>query len=218
MVALRKLLRQLAKAKQQSLHNMLITVVTGCSWTAPRLATAGRGGPPTCYRCGVVGITDWHTYWECPALALSTNPELTSSQHLLPKACSARQGGRDSTFWLRGLVKAELTQAGISGGTEVWCIRFDDTGQPCERVKYPTWQAAIDDNLNYGLSLGSFHVFSDGSGGKGTSDRRLRACGWSAVFMRSHFVAGLAFYGQLPGREQTVPRAELAFRAAMSNS
>ena len=54
MVALRKLLRETARSKQHSSHNMLISVVTGSSWTASRLARAGRGAPPHVLpmRCG----------------------------------------------------------------------------------------------------------------------------------------------------------------------
>ncbi len=54
------------------------------------------------------------------------------------------------------------------------------------------------------------HAFSDGSGGQGTADRRLRICGWGVVFMQSHFVPCLAFCGKLLGAVQTVPRAEIA--------
>ena len=120
-------------------------------------------------------------------------------QHLLPEARAARAAGRDPTFWLRGLVKSELTGFDIQGGTEVWCLRFDDHGNPASRMLCPTWAAAIADNCST-LAFGGFlRAFTDGSGGAGSADRRVRTCGWGVVFMRSHFVAGLAFCGELPG-------------------
>ena len=56
----------------------------------------------------------------------------------------------------------------------------------------------------------TLRAYTDGSGGKSTSDKRFRTCGWGAVFMQNHFVPLIAFCGGLPGQMQTVPRAELA--------
>ena len=206
---LRKLLRRLECSKQFTKYNLMMCIATGSSWSEERLAKAGKKGNPVCYRCGEVGITDWHTYWECPALAKSEVPEIAGSQHLVPWTANMRESWGE-TFWLRGLVQRSRTDYNMNGGTEVFCLRFDDNGKPQRYAKYTTWQEAADSNLDFDFSVEHLHAFTDGSGGKGSSDRRLRACGWSAVFMRSPSALGIAFWGELPGTVQTVPRAELA--------
>ena len=199
-------MRRLESTKQFTNLNLMMCIATGSSWSEERLAKAGKKGSPVCYRCGEAGITDWHTYWECP---VSMVPEIACSQHLVPWTPHMRERWGE-TFWLRGLVQQSLTSYDINGGTEVFCLRFDDCGKPLRYAKYPTWQEAVGSNLDLDFSLEHLHAFTDGSGGKGSSDRRLRACGWAAVFMRSPFALGVAFWGELPGTVQTVPRAELA--------
>ena len=53
-------------------------------------------------------------------------------------------------------------------------------------------------------------VYTDGSGGKYSSDPRLRRCGWACVCPQSNSnkIAILGARGALDGK-QTVPRAEL---------
>jgi hypothetical protein len=75
---IRKVLRQMTNAKQHTQHNVLMSIATGSSWTAERLATAGKMGPPVCYRCGAAGLTDWHAFLECPTFADSKNRQLAA--------------------------------------------------------------------------------------------------------------------------------------------
>ena len=136
-------------------------------------------------------------------------PEIAGSQHLVPYTAHPRERW-GACFWLRGLVKTSLIEYHLTGGTEVHCMKFDENGKPAGKYSYATWAEAIDGNLDLGFPVQHMHAFTDGSGGKGSSDRRLRACGWSAVVMRAPFVPGIAFFGELPGAAQTVPRAEIA--------
>ena len=121
---IRKVLRQMANAKQHTQHNVLMSIATGSSWTAERLATVGKVGPPVCYRCGATGLTDWHAFWECPTFADSKVPEIANSQHLVPYTAYPRERW-GASFWLRGLVKSSLTEYHLNGGTEVHCLKFD---------------------------------------------------------------------------------------------
>lgn len=48
------------------------------------------------------------------------------------------------------MVKTTLTDYGLQGDTEEWCLRFDSEGNPTHRIKYAqikyaTWQEAILD-------------------------------------------------------------------------
>jgi hypothetical protein len=54
-------------------------------------------------------------------------------------------------------------------------------------------------------------VATDGSGGEFSSDRRLRSCGWGAVWLRNNprLEASFGLCGSLPFPTQTVPLAEL---------
>jgi hypothetical protein len=85
-----KLMREFLRQKLRSQSNMLITTVTGSSWTVHRLGGSGRAGPARCYRCGLGGISDRRVFWEFSVLALS---------ELLPMARVARAAGRDRTVW-----------------------------------------------------------------------------------------------------------------------
>ena len=52
--------------------------------------------------------------------------------------------------------------------------------------------------------------YADGSGGRFSSDPRVRRCGWGAVKLDTVTCACPGgFWGTLPGQAQTVPRAEL---------
>ncbi len=48
---LTKLMRELSMQRRHSHRNMVVSTVTGSSWTAPHLASSGRAGPARCYRC-----------------------------------------------------------------------------------------------------------------------------------------------------------------------
>jgi hypothetical protein len=205
------LAKEYSRAKDYSSKNMLTTVLTGGSWTAPRIASSGKAGSvqAQCYRCGSRGITDWHVYWECPTLAGERHPDIIASAHLVPEAKQARDASKETTFWLRGLARKGLTHFDIRGGHEVFCIRFDPLGTVTHCTKFCSWQQCIAANREF-LTQAVLHAYTDGSGGKGTSDRRYRTCGWGVVFMLNHFTPLIAFCGELPGLQQTVPRAELA--------
>ena len=121
-----KLAREYTRAKDFSSHNILNTVLTGGSWTAPRIVSAGKAEATEarCYRCGAKGITDWHVYWECPQLRGDSHPDIKASAHLANEAIKARARvtGNETTFWLRGLVRKGLTHFDLCGGQEVYCL------------------------------------------------------------------------------------------------
>ena len=48
----RKVLRQMTAAKHHTHHNVLMNIATGSSWTAERLASAGKLGPTGAERLG----------------------------------------------------------------------------------------------------------------------------------------------------------------------
>ena len=86
------------------------------------------------------------------------------------------------------------------------CLTYGEGPELQDKIIWIPWEPDIVYNIHAPqVRCGG----SDGSGGLYTSDPRLRRAGWSWVLVDQDYKIVLAAYGTLPGKRQTVPRAEL---------
>jgi ribonuclease HI len=209
---LRLHIKRLRKYGKHDLAGALICVATAAAWTRQRIVDLPSQAPAadlllddgmtsaTCRRCGKAAETDFHRTWECEAN--DKLPACKKSKHLVSKA----KAGHTSLpcLWLRGIIPATWTT--------------DIIPQPPEVVE-PTEECLGADRDQSGkiISSSSDRLLGcgDGSGGDRSADPRLRRAAWAWVTLNSHqaMSASDVTYSKmsvLPGRRQTVNRAELA--------
>ena len=183
--------RHLAYFTKRGLHGhaaILRKALQGGLWPADRIYETNALHPRECTCCELgVPETLAHRVYGCPANRQSTEHALVSSdslvQHALEQAVSC------PIFWLRGLPPRAMVQMPEPIGTLDLTLVADQG----------VWAAG-------GV------YFGDGSGGADTADVRLRRCGFSVLQLASQtepFRARGGALAPLPGKRQTVPRAEI---------
>jgi len=157
----------------------------GATWPRQRKFEAGLIDSPICLRCKAGPEDDFHRTWKCAANKNLDDERIRKSDHLQERALESE--GKDNCFWCRGLVPKG-------------------------------WTKVEETNMEGKLEIGEEdwkggHFYLDGSGGRNTSDKRTRKCGWAAVRMERRADMNpkpvQAICGILVGKTQTVPRAEL---------
>ena len=162
----------------------LETIMSGACWPAARVASINPLFSSRCMRCGAEVETSLHTFWTCPANNNLTEEEVTSTQGLIPAA--ERQANVMPCFWLRGLMPDHMSYIEDEPTTQL-IVTYDGPGQP---------------------SWGSGTYYGDGSGGEFTSHPLLRRCGVGISTVDAEGSLVFAASMNLPGKYQTVPRAE----------
>lgn len=178
--------RKLWHSQSDEDKGVLLAVAANSCWTRSRLHKAGYLISPACPLCGANEEDEYHRYWTCPTANSSGHPDVVASEHL----CNLAEAGvrTASCFWLRALVPTPLNPCPPPLDAYQWSL----TG---------SW-----DDLPADVQF-----FTDGSGGRSTSDPRARRCGSGVVACvpgdPPRVVASAS--SALGGSRQTVPRAEL---------
>ena len=159
-------------------------------WSPVEAAAVGIVPTSECPFCQQLDTDMWHLVWGCRQHAFSTEGAVQRSQHLLQKA--SRQSLAAPAFWLRGVPCRTLLDF-IPPPPSHEAVRVDGA-----LAKDSTW------------TLPAFlRVGTDGTGGRHTSEPRLRRCAWAAVVMCPALTQIGSITGLVTGTRQTVPRAEL---------
>ena len=200
LTSVRKHLARLRKQKRHEEAGALECGVTAATWPRAKIAAyKDKETPPEeilCHRCHKAPETDYHRTWECEA-----NEKLKgckSSKHLIRRS---KEGTiRAPCLWLRGIVPATWTQV--------------DAPPETTEAETNNFRIPVDENLKFHATNGERLLgCGDGSGGKKTADRRLRRAAWAWVIIdgRQSTASDVACTrsAALPGRRQTVNRAEL---------
>ena len=187
---LRKRINQLRRRGQHREAGVLLATASAAMWSpARRRLCFGDEADDKC-SCGEVA-DDYHRIWgDCANR--QDHKDYTISDTLKQRAA---EGAKVMPcFWLRGLCPKE------------WTIPPD-----CTTVNNPSSIGEIANVETIHTTSGPTIISTDGSGGKQTSDRRYRRCGWSWVCLQQQngWNIRAAQYGPLPGRRQTNNRAEL---------
>ena len=179
-----------SKHDTKGMATLLEIILSGAMWPAARLEEAGYlPDGAVCGRCGLVVEDLFHLFWGCPANDSIPDQAVSASSHLKHRARAEHTGC--PILWLRGLPPADLYSAPL----------------PPEHPVLRTWGHVPGEH-----DLQDVFFATDGSGGASSSCPRARRCGFALVALR---VRGgqvellYAAWGSLPGRRQTVPRAEL---------
>ena len=137
-----------------------MTICTGACWSPARLLEEGMITPDeaTCPLCGHQGADEGHLFWKCPKVMEAKHPAIQKSNRFCAEYSRIKEYIKCRTLYWRGLVsEGETTPMGHIFDTA-------DLLKPileCQESKIT--------------------VFTDGSVGKRTKDKRLRRCGWAWV-------------------------------------
>ena len=145
-----------------------------------------------CQRCGGRHVEDeLHRFWLCEDNCSIHGNAIDAPSHLVNVA--KRVGERQQCYWFRGIPVESLFR--VDPPPDI--VNFQNIGNFADLY--------IDSS-----GVPNFHIFSDGSGGKYSSDPLLRRCGWgwAAVTVEPPHSVLFARWAPLAGR-QTVPSAEL---------
>ena len=139
-----------------------------------------------CCKCGRAGQTLLHELYECTFLQSLRDPAVVGTQHLCAAASSEQS---QECLWLRGLLPAAMTEVST----------------PFPEVE--SW-TVLGDSPRLGTLWPGGTYYTDASGGAYGIIPQLRRCGVAGALLDGDkFIWG--FHGPLPGRHQTIPRAEL---------
>ena len=187
-----KYIKKLEASSRAAEAGMARSVLCRAIWGRYRKWEAGLATSALCPRCMLAQDTDVHRYWACPANAKSEHKDIIETQYMCRTA--VQEAPSLPCFWLRGLVPAN---------------KMPKASEPVAVT-----EAFGDMNCTGAQKSGPGLYFGDGSGGKHSSDRRLRRCGWSVCHVAPGGLLEVAdllggVYGTLESHLQTVPRAEL---------
>ena len=166
-----------------------MTRCSGACWSPARLLEEGiiTAEEAVCPSCGHKEVDEGHLFWECPEVMENRHPSKQKSNSFCAEYSRCKHDPTCRALYWGGLVsEQETTPAGQI---------FDTVESLGPITEYEDTKVTI---------------FTDGSGGKRTKDKRLRRCGWAWVLPQpgSNKLARYGARGALGGL-QTVPRAEL---------
>ena len=164
----------------------LETVMCAACWPAQRIHDINTQFSPICPRCLNGPETSTHTFWECKANEEIEDEAVTSTQSLVPTALL--RASELPCLWLRGLLPESLL----------------DTDAIPTPPDLPNIQVIGNPEANWINRI----YYGDGSGGQFTSHPCIRRCGVSVVALDDSNQLLIGLHTNLPGKVQTVPRAE----------
>ncbi len=174
---------------------MLKKIAYGQMWNTERQHHANSRIQVECDICGEGVDNTCHRAYGCSCIEAYLN-DVNRRQRgdvIIPSAWKreAIEGGaqRTAIFWCRGLPPKAWYEALI-----------------------PAPRTDEDETVIGEMDIAGGHIYSDGSGGRNSRDKRIRRCGYGYALIyegRDGFELVSAAFGPLPGDAQTVPRAEL---------
>ena len=204
--------RKIQDPKGKGLFDM---VATGAGWTPARKHQAGYNHDGKCPYCGAPDADTLHMVWQCPVVCTKLGMDREETQHLesLPFKEGMTEQEKEEG-WARGNPPPEM----VAFWTRGIPPKLDHLEAPFTRLNPPAhkgiqWLGKKPDELTPAELASIADIGTDGSGGKASSDPRIRRGGWAwiALDKEGQFVTGA--HAQLEGDEeewkQTVHRAEL---------
>jgi len=171
----------LGAAKHAKKRGVLERILVGGQWPAARCRDAGYSCSSLCPRCGLAEEDLEHQCWGCGRnAALSTDVINTESM------ASLASRSPHKCFWLRGVVPKIVVAP----------------SRPPPKTDLST-QVSFEGRWTGG------RYYTDGSGGRDGAIPHLRRCAWSVVRSDDNGCLTCFAFGALPGKAQSVPRAEL---------
>ena len=166
-----------------------MSIQTGALWNPARLAEAGFQAPEgghKCPLCGEPNTDEGHLFWQCPQVCQNRDAAIQKTNRY--RSEYQRVGLDCKCYWWRGLQPRAQTLPIHQPQASYHML-----GRPIDQYR--------DEHIE---------IFTDGSGGRHSSDARLRRCAWAWVCPKegSNREALHGARGSLGGK-QTVPRAEL---------
>ena len=137
-----------------------MSIQTGALWSPARLAEAGIQGPEgghVCPLCGEPNVDEGHLFWQCPKVCQSGEAAIQKTNR--NKSEYQRVGLECKCYWWRGLQPYEQTQPIHKPQASYHMLGAPIGGYEDEHIE----------------------VFMDGSGGRHSSDARLRRYAWAWV-------------------------------------
>lgn len=168
-------------------HSVALLVATGALWPEARRVESGLSSDPLCQRCHRAVDSPLHMFWECEPCIDAEDEAIQSSNYLIKRAPKGMEVA--PCLWARGIPHGEWFPPPPPQDVRVWEVG----AAPAGKVQVHRW-------------------FTDGSGGKHSSDKMLRRCGWAAVLVfgpPGEEKMQWAIFGGLPAGQQTTPQAEL---------
>ena len=148
--------KQLIHAGKHGEAGTLMTICTGACWSPARLLEEGiiPQEEAVCPLCGEQGADEGHLYWECPKVLENPHPAIQKTNKFCSEYYRYKADPKKLTLYWRGLVSEQET-------------------------------TPMDPILETEEPLGDIHeysgteatIYTDGSGGKRSKDKRLRRCG-----------------------------------------
>ena len=164
-----------------------MSIMSGALWPPRRFIenniVAEDDTAAYCPVCGEHGADEGPLFLECPGIQSGSHPIIPKTDRYCREYCSNNTEENRCWYW-RGIMPSEWTE-----------------------VPPPTHQVVTQLGDRLYVVGNTILVFTDGPGGKNTSDPRLLRCGWAWVIAGPHGpISGVS--GNMTG-PQTVPRAEL---------
>ena len=137
-----------------------MTICTGACWSPARLYEEGiiTAEEAVCPLCGHEMADEGHLFWECPKVQENKHPAIQRSNKFCAEYIRNKGDENSRTLYWRGLVSENDTKP------------YDHIMATSESLG--NIQTCEDKDII---------IFTDGSGGKRTKDKRLRRCGWAWV-------------------------------------
>ena len=143
-------------------HGAAHCVLAGGTWSQQRLFDCNLASSPECPRCREGPESDFHRFWQCAANSAISDEPVRTTHALSLQAFAGSE--RNQLLWLRGMATRE------------------PEGFPSDEDRPDReWSWAPQSLVQ--VPPGQLYSASDGSGGRHTSDPRLRRASSAAVLL-----------------------------------
>ena len=188
-------LDQQAQVWPDTARSWLEALLTGAYWPQARYSAINPDASDLCSRCGKEPETAFHLLWGCPCNGEISDFRVSDTQVLIPQA--HRHASEHTCLWLRGILTKDVTTVHTPYVMHLM-LSFVGCAPPQD------WPSGL------------YHT--DASGGDHSAFKDIRRCGIGLAFLCQDEEAFCVLssdlflwgaFAPLPGKLQTVPRAEL---------